>query len=84
MPDTAVVIGILLAILGIYGFFGSHMEHPTALIPTGFGVVLIILGALAQRKASANTSCTRRQPSASWAFWPARGGFSTYSQRAAM
>jgi membrane-bound ClpP family serine protease len=50
MADTSIVFGILLAILGVYGFFTTHMEHPTALIPTGVGVILVILGALARKE----------------------------------
>jgi membrane-bound ClpP family serine protease len=50
MADTSIVFGILLVILGVYGFFTTHMEHPTALIPTGVGVILIILGALARKE----------------------------------
>jgi len=50
MADTSIVFGILLAILGLYGFFTTHMEHPTALIPTGVGVILIILGAIARKE----------------------------------
>ena len=51
MADTSIVFGILLAILGVYGFFTTHMEHPTALIPTGVGVLLAILGAVAKKEA---------------------------------
>jgi membrane-bound ClpP family serine protease len=50
VPDTSIVFGILLAILGLYGFFTTGMEHPTALIPTGVGAVLIVLGALARKE----------------------------------
>lgn len=50
MPDSAIVFGILLTILGLYGFFGSNMEHPTALIPAVVGVILVILGAVAKKE----------------------------------
>ena len=51
MADTSIIFGILLAILGLYGFFTTGMEHPTALIPTGVGVLLAILGAVAKKEA---------------------------------
>jgi len=51
MADTSIVFGLLLAILGVYGFFTTHMEHPTSLIPTAVGVILAILGAVARKEA---------------------------------
>ncbi len=40
---------MLLVILGAWGFFGTGMQHPTALIPAGVGLVLVVLGAVAAR-----------------------------------
>ncbi len=40
--------GLILAVVGLYGYFGvagaDGNASPTALIPTAFGVLLIILG----------------------------------------
>ncbi len=41
------VFGVLLALLGLYGFFTTGAAHPTALIPAYFGAALILCGALA-------------------------------------
>ena len=49
MANTSVIFGLLLAILGAYGYFGTGMKHPTALIPAGVGLLLVILGAVATR-----------------------------------
>ena len=49
MGNTSIVFGLLLAILGAWGFFGTGMQHPTALIPAGVGLVLVVLGAVAAR-----------------------------------
>ena len=51
VANTSIIFGLLLAILGAWGFFGSGMQHPTALIPAGVGLVLVVLGALATRDA---------------------------------
>jgi membrane associated rhomboid family serine protease len=51
MADTSIVFGILLAILGLYGFFTTGMVHYTSLIPTAVGVLLAILGAVAKKEA---------------------------------
>lgn len=47
MPQLAISIGILLAITGLVGFFAAGGVSLTALIPTGFGLILIGLGLLA-------------------------------------
>jgi hypothetical protein len=48
MPTTTIVTGILLIVLGLVGFVGTGSEHPTALIPAGFGIALVICGFLAK------------------------------------
>jgi hypothetical protein len=47
MPKISVVFGILLSVLGLYGYFGMGMVSVTALIPLFIGVPIIILGVLA-------------------------------------
>ena len=46
MPRVTLLIGVLLAFVGIFFFLYTNSEHPTALIPAGFGVVFILLGLL--------------------------------------
>ena len=47
MAKTTIVFGILLIALGLVGYFGTGSVHPTALIPTWFGLALGIGGFLA-------------------------------------
>jgi hypothetical protein len=51
MHHVTVAVGVVLSAIGLFGYFNSASEHPspTALIPTGFGVVLIVLGIVAHR-----------------------------------
>ncbi len=53
MADTSIVFGLLLSILGVSTYIGAPADHrsPTALIPTGVGVILVILGAVAKKEA---------------------------------
>lgn len=44
MSITAIVSGILLIILGAYGYFGMGKVSVTALIPLFLGVPILILG----------------------------------------
>ncbi len=48
MATTTISFGVILLILGIAGYFGSGMVSLTALIPAAFGLVLLILGAIAR------------------------------------
>jgi hypothetical protein len=50
MAPIAIVFGVLLGLLGPVLYFLSDpaKQSPTAFIPTGFGVVLIILGVVAR------------------------------------
>lgn len=53
MPDTAILFGRLLIILGIIGYgFGIYNDNAswTALIPAIFGIILMILGHISKAK----------------------------------
>ncbi len=50
MANVSVVIGLLLTVVGLWGYFSTGATHPTALIPVAFGVPLIALGFLAYRE----------------------------------
>jgi hypothetical protein len=47
MAKVTIVFGVLLIIVGLVGFIGTGSAHPTALIPTWFGLALGIGGFLA-------------------------------------
>lgn len=47
MAKVTLVFALLLVLLGLAGFFGTGSQHPTALIPTWFGVALGLSGFLA-------------------------------------
>lgn len=47
MARVTRVTGIILIVLGAVYFFVTGAAHPTALIPTYFGLVLLVCGALA-------------------------------------
>jgi thiol:disulfide interchange protein len=47
MAKLTIGFGVVLIVLGIWGFVTTGSAHPTALIPTWFGLVLAIAGALA-------------------------------------
>lgn len=50
MANTTVAFGGLLVLLGVAGYFGSGAASPTALIPAAFGLILLLLGALARHE----------------------------------
>ena len=51
MPMTAIVAGLLLIAVGVTGYTVSDAENPvTALIPAGWGVLLILPGVIALAK----------------------------------
>ena len=52
MARTTIVIGIILIILGLVGFFITGMQSPTALIPAYFGIVFLILGIIARKESA--------------------------------
>jgi hypothetical protein len=47
MAKLTIGFGVVLILLGAWGFFGTGSAHPTALIPAYFGLALAIAGALA-------------------------------------
>lgn len=47
MSKLTILFGLLLILLGIFGFVGTGSHAPTALIPAYVGIVLGILGLLA-------------------------------------
>ena len=48
MPTLTVITGILLIALGVISYIGTGSEHPTALIPTWFGIAIAVVGFLAK------------------------------------
>jgi fucose 4-O-acetylase-like acetyltransferase len=46
MAKVTIGFGVLLIVVGSIGFVLTGSAHPTALIPTWFGLALVILGAL--------------------------------------
>lgn len=53
MPKLAIMIGNLLILVGIVGYFVTDRVSLTALIPSAFGVLLALLGVLALVKPGA-------------------------------
>ncbi len=47
MAKVTLVFAFLMVVLGLAGYLGTGSQHPTALIPTWFGVALGIFGFLA-------------------------------------
>ncbi|MBC7899430.1 MAG: hypothetical protein H7070_05200 [Saprospiraceae bacterium] len=56
MPTTSIIFGTLLLLVGMigyaYGAMYSEYASLTALIPAAFGILLIILGSISQKKES--------------------------------
>lgn len=52
MPRLTVGFGISLVLIGLGFYFASGRSSLTALIPAAFGIVLIVLGIVAERAAS--------------------------------
>lgn len=50
MPNITIIIGSLLIILGLTGYFGVGSESITALIPAFFGIVIAALGFLGKKE----------------------------------
>lgn len=47
LAKVTLIFAALLVALGLFGYFGTGAQHPTALIPTWFGLALGISGFLA-------------------------------------
>ena len=47
MYKITILFGVLLIATGLGGYFGTGSEQPTALIPAGIGIILLICGVLA-------------------------------------
>jgi hypothetical protein len=47
MAKVTLVFAVLLVVLGLVSYFGTGSLHPTALIPTWFGLALGLFGFLA-------------------------------------
>ena len=50
MPIATIVVGAVLTLLGVVGYFASGRVSVTALIPAFFGGPLLLLGVLALRE----------------------------------
>ena len=44
MAKLSIVYGVIFILMGLYGYFGISSESITALIPTFFGIPMLILG----------------------------------------
>jgi hypothetical protein len=49
MGPVTIAFGLFLILVGLAGYWFSESRSPTALIPAGFGLVLLVLGVLARR-----------------------------------
>lgn len=47
MAKTTICLGLVLVLIGIFGFVVTGSHAPTALIPTVVGLILAVLGVLA-------------------------------------
>lgn len=47
MTNPSIVFGLLLTILGLWGYFGTGTPSHTPLIPAAVGLVLVVLGVVA-------------------------------------
>jgi len=47
---STIIVGILLILLGLGGYFGTGSQSVTALIPSFFGIIILILGILAKNE----------------------------------
>lgn len=50
MQNLTLSLGILLTILGLASYFGTGQESVTALIPSFFGIVFVVLGIVARNE----------------------------------
>jgi hypothetical protein len=47
MAKLTIAFGILLVLLGIFGFVATGSTHPTALIPVWIGLLFVLFGVMA-------------------------------------
>ena len=47
MAKLTIAFGILLVLLGAFGYIYTGSEHPTALIPAGIGLLFVLFGVMA-------------------------------------
>jgi hypothetical protein len=52
MAKLTIGFGILLILLGVFGYVATGSSHPTALIPTGIGILFVIFGVMANTENS--------------------------------
>ena len=50
MPYITIVLGVILTLMGLWGYFGLGSGSITALIPAFFGVPFILLGVVALKE----------------------------------
>jgi hypothetical protein len=50
MANTTLGYGLLLTLIGVFGYLGSGRVSPTALIPAAIGTLLLVCGVLAKRE----------------------------------
>jgi hypothetical protein len=48
MARITIWFGVLLGLLGVVSFVATGSQYPTSLIPTAFGILLILFGVLAR------------------------------------
>ena len=48
MPGMTIALGLVLVLLGVVGYFATGRQSATALIPSFFGAVFLLLGVLAR------------------------------------
>lgn len=47
MAKLTIAFGILLILLGVFGYVSTGSAHPTALIPTWIGLLFVLFGVMA-------------------------------------
>lgn len=50
MTNITIAVGVILILLGVVGYFGTGMVSITAMIPTFFGLPILILGLLSRNE----------------------------------
>jgi hypothetical protein len=52
MASTTILFGLVLTLLGFFGYFATGTSSFTALIPAAFGLLLIMLGFIARSESA--------------------------------